>query len=70
MSRFEVADDNVAMACYRMGRFGPVRSVPLVDVVYEDQWRRSDVRALSGPRGDADGRSDLSSSRRDRWSAV
>ena len=23
---------------YPMGRFGPVRRVPLVDVVYEDQW--------------------------------
>jgi nitroreductase len=23
---------------YSMGRFGPVRRVPLADVVYEDQW--------------------------------
>jgi nitroreductase len=23
---------------YPMGRFGPVRHVPLVDVVYEDRW--------------------------------
>jgi nitroreductase len=23
---------------YPMGRFGPVRRVPLVDVVYEDRW--------------------------------
>ena len=23
---------------YPMGRFGPVRRVPLADVVYEDQW--------------------------------
>jgi hypothetical protein len=40
MSRFEVADDNVAVVCYRMGRFGPVRRGPLVDVVYENQWGR------------------------------
>jgi len=40
MSRFEVADDNVTVVCYRMGRFGPVRRVPLVDVVDEDQWGR------------------------------
>jgi hypothetical protein len=25
---------------YPMGRFGPVRRVPLVDVVYEDRWVR------------------------------
>jgi hypothetical protein len=67
MSRLKVADDNVAVVCYRMGRFGPVRRVPSVHVVYEDQ---SDVRALNGPIGDADGRSNFSSSRRDRWSAV
>jgi len=23
---------------YPMGRFGPVRRVPLADVVYEDRW--------------------------------
>ena len=23
---------------YPMGRFGPVRRIPLVDVVYEDRW--------------------------------
>jgi nitroreductase len=23
---------------YPMGRFGPVRRIPLADVVYEDQW--------------------------------
>jgi len=23
---------------YPMGRFGPVRRVPLAEVVYEDQW--------------------------------
>jgi len=26
---------------YPMGRFGPVRRVPLADVVYEDQWGRA-----------------------------
>ncbi len=25
---------------YPMGRFGPVRRVPLADVVYEDRWDR------------------------------
>jgi hypothetical protein len=25
---------------YPMGRFGPVRRIPLADVVYEDQWGR------------------------------
>jgi nitroreductase len=25
---------------YPMGRFGPVRRVPLADVVYEDRWER------------------------------
>jgi hypothetical protein len=40
MSRFEVANDNVAVVYYRMGRFGPVGRVPLADVVYEDQWGR------------------------------
>jgi nitroreductase len=25
---------------YPMGRFGPVRRVPLADVVYEDRWGR------------------------------
>lgn len=25
---------------YPMGRFGPVRRVPLSDVVYEDRWRQ------------------------------
>jgi hypothetical protein len=40
MSEFEVADDNVAAVGHPMGRFGPVRRVPLADVVYEDQWGR------------------------------
>jgi len=26
---------------YPMGRFGPVRRVPLTDVVYEDRWSQS-----------------------------
>ena len=26
---------------YPMGRFGPVRRVPLADVVYEDRWGQS-----------------------------
>jgi nitroreductase len=25
---------------YPMGRFGPVRRIPLADVVYEDRWGR------------------------------
>lgn len=25
---------------YPMGRYGPVRRIPLSDVVYEDQWGR------------------------------
>jgi hypothetical protein len=26
---------------YPMGRFGPVRRVPLADVVYDDRWGRA-----------------------------
>jgi nitroreductase len=31
---------------YPMGRFGPVRRIPLADVVYEDQWGQPYTRSL------------------------
>ena len=33
---------------YPMGRFGPVRSVALADVVYEDQWGKRHPEPITG----------------------
>jgi hypothetical protein len=42
IGRIRIAAASIPMLCspigYPIGRFGPVRRIPLADVVFEDRW--------------------------------